>query len=97
MIYAIKLSNTEELLVQRVSEDENAVHVSRPLVYNMNPQTQELILVPWLLSIGIGDTATIPIYKHAITSKAPVHQDLAAHYHRIINTMLNPAPTVSQP
>ena len=95
MIYSIKLNTTEELLVQRVSEDENAIYVTRPLVYNINPQTQELILVPWLLGIGILSTSTISIYKHAVISKNEVHPELATRYHQIINAMINPAPPMA--
>lgn len=74
-VVTIKLSSGEELIAKLVEESDQTLSVTRPLVFTLNPQNGQAVLIPWLMSVNPKDQTTIGISKNlVITITKPVKE-----------------------
>ena len=60
-IISIKLSTGEEVVGRFNASDETSVNVVKPTVLTLNPQSGQVMLIPWLMSIDVHSSEPVEI------------------------------------
>lgn len=74
-VVTIKLVTGEELITKITEINPDYFVTSRPLVFTINPQNGQTMIIPWLMSVDPKDNTAITIQKSAtVAITKPVKQ-----------------------
>lgn len=79
-VVTIKLSNGEEIVGKLVSHSGDNITLTRPLVFTLNPQTGQAMLVPWLMSVDPKNTHPIKINKQNVLATTKTIKEISDNY-----------------
>lgn len=79
-VVTIKLVTGEEIVTRLGEPESTSFTISRPLVFTVNPQSGQAMLIPWLMSVEAKDPTPIVLYKTSIVSMTKPVKQIADHY-----------------
>lgn len=79
-IVTIKLVTGEEIISKLVEIKTESYTVTRPLVFTVNPQNGQAMIIPWLMSVDPKDTTPIVINKSGIIMVTKTIKQIADNY-----------------
>lgn len=89
-IVTIKLSTAEEVVAKLVSDNGETVGVARPLVFTMNPQDGNAMLIPWLMSVEHRSPDTVTINKSNVITMNETTKQISDHYNQVTSPIKMP-------
>jgi hypothetical protein len=79
-IVTVKLANGEELVGKYTQSNDKDFVMVRPLVFTVNPQNGQAMLIPWLMSVDPKSTQPIALSKSNILAITKTIKDIADNY-----------------
>ena len=79
-VVTLKLSNGEELVGKLTENTDSEYVVTRPLVFSMNPQNGQAMLVPWLMSVDPKNSHPISITKSNVLAVTKTIKEISDNY-----------------
>jgi hypothetical protein len=79
-VVTIKLSNGEEIVGKLTEDSDNNIRLTRPLVFTLNPQSGQAMLVPWLMSVDPENTHPITLNRNNILAITKTIKEISDNY-----------------
>lgn len=79
-VVTLKLSNGEEIVGKLTDNTDSEFVLTRPLVFSMNPQSGQAMLVPWLMSVDPTAAQPISISKSNVLAATKTIKDISDNY-----------------
>jgi len=79
-VVTLKLVTGEEIIGKLIENKADALTLTRPLVFTVNPQNGQAMLIPWLMSIDPKDTTPIDIYKNNVVMVTKTVKQISDNY-----------------
>lgn len=79
-VVTLKLSNGEELVGKLTDDTDSEFVLTRPLVFSMNPQNGQAMLVPWLMSVDPTSSQPISIGKPNVLAATKTIKEISDNY-----------------
>ena len=67
-IISIKLSTGEEVVGRFNASDATSIDVVKPTVLTLNPQSGQVMLIPWLMSIDVHSSEPVEIKNSQVVA-----------------------------
>ena len=79
-IISIKLSTGEEVVGRFSASNETSVNVVKPTVLTLNPQSGQVMLIPWLMSIDLHSSEPVEIKNSQVVALGKPSKGIADVY-----------------
>lgn len=79
-IISIKLSTGEEVVGRFSASNETSVNVVKPTVLTLNPQSGQVMLIPWLMSIDVHSSEPVEIKNSQVVALGKPSKGIADVY-----------------
>ena len=91
-VVTLKLSNGEELVGKLTENTDSEYVVTRPLVFSMNPQNGQAMLVPWLMSVDPKNPQPISITKNNVLAVTKTIKEISDNYTQATSGIVTAQP-----
>lgn len=95
-VVTIKLSNGEEIVGKLTEDSSNELKLTRPLVFTMNPQTGQAMLVPWLMSVDPENSHPISLNRNNILAITKTIKEISDNYTQATSKIVPASASVLQ-
>jgi len=79
-VVTIKLVSGEELIAKLTEINTDSFTVTRPLVFTINPQNGQAMIIPWLMSVEPKEPTPMTINKSATIVVTKTVKQIADNY-----------------
>ena len=79
-VVTLKLVTGEEIIGKLMEDKSDALKITRPLVFTVNPQNGQAMLIPWLMSVDQKDTTPIDVYKNNVVMVTKTVKQISDNY-----------------
>lgn len=79
-VVTLKLVTGEEIIGKLIEDKSDALKLTRPLVFTVNPQNGQAMLIPWLMSVDPKDTTPIDVYKNNVVMVTKTVKQISDNY-----------------
>ena len=87
-VITIKMATAEEVVAKFSENHDDAISVTKPLVFTMNPQYGNAMLIPWLMSVDHRDPNPIRVNKSTIITVTKANKQIADHYTQVTSSIV---------
>lgn len=95
-VVTIKLSNGEEIVGKLTEDSSDELKLTRPLVFTMNPQTGQAMLVPWLMSVDPENSHPISLNRNNILAITKTIKEISDNYTQATSKIVPASAAVIQ-
>lgn len=79
-VITLKLVTGEEIIGKLIEDRPETFKLTRPLVFTVNPQNGQAMLIPWLMSVDPKDSTPIDIYKNNVVMITKTVKQISDNY-----------------
>ena len=79
-IISIKLSTGEEVVGRFSASNETSVNVVKPTVLTLNPQSGQVMIIPWVMSIDVHSSEPVEIKNSQVVALGKPSKGIADVY-----------------